>query len=238
MAETEVENILREIRERVITQQRSGQGVMTNASIGANGNNRLAEAPVAGTGNGETTADHLALISSYLTTTARSWDRLPPVVSNRSGFAASLELWCKRQLKRATRWYAWEQVNFNAAVHHALRGLLTVLSAHEYELERMRSEMAELRATQAARDAETQAALQGQIELTSSQLEVQLRSLVNEMREREEHLRAEQLVCFKQLSLETREATTLGDRSRGNTETRLIELQRRLDRLEQEKSDG
>jgi hypothetical protein len=238
MAETEVENILREIRERVITQQHSGQGVILTAPISANGDDRLRDAPLAGMGNRETTADHLALINSYLTTTARSWDRLPPVVSNRSGFVASLELWCKRQLKRATRWYAWEQVNFNAAVHQALRDLLTVLSAHEYELEKMRSEMVELRATQAARDAETQAALQGQIELTSSQLEVQLRSLVNELREREEHLRAEQRVCFKQLSLETREAATLGDRSLRKTDTRVTELQRRLDRLEQEKSDA
>ena len=43
-------------------------------------------------------ADNLALINSYLTTTGRAWDRLPPLVSNRSGLSARIELWLKRNL--------------------------------------------------------------------------------------------------------------------------------------------
>jgi len=253
MAETEVEDILREIRERVITQQRSAQDVTNAAAVGANGDSRLAEAATAGTGNRETNAKNLALINSYLTTTERAWDRLPPVVSNRSGFIASLELWCKGQLKRATRWYAWEQVNFNAAVHQALRDLLPVLAAYEHELEKLRvataaahdarqieaeqqqGELAELRAELTARRAETRAALQAQSELTSTQtaqVAVQLRALLNELHERDELLRGEQRVCFKQLSLEMSEAATLEDRSRRKTETLLAELQRRVDEIE------
>lgn len=217
MAETEVEDILREIRERVITQQRSAPDVTTAASlagnlaanIAANGDSRLAQAATAGTGNRETTSQSLALINSYLTTTERAWDRLPPVTSNRSGLVASVELWWKRQMKRATRWYAWEQVNFNAAVHQALRDLLPVLAAHEHELEKLRAE------TAASREAliegeRQQSELQGQIE----------------------ELREEQRVCFKQISLETSEAATLEDRSRRKTETLLAELQRRVDEIE------
>ncbi|MDQ1640015.1 MAG: hypothetical protein QOF62_3354 [Pyrinomonadaceae bacterium] len=274
MAETEVASILREIRERVITQQRSAQDVTTAANIAANGDSRVAESPIAASGNRESTAKNLALINSYLTTTARAWDRLPPVVSNRSGFVATLELWCKRQMKRATRWYAWEQVNFNAAVHHALRDLLPVLAAYEYELEKLRAEttaahdaqrieleqnqnalaglraelaalgaelaalsaeLAALRAEQAHRRAETVATLQAQSDLTRAQnagVEAQLRDLIDELRARDEILRAEQRVCFKQLSLQTGEAATLEDRARRKNETLLGELQRRIDEIE------
>ena len=95
---------------------------MTNGGNGA----RDAEALQQTNDDNETlTAENLSLIESYLTTTARAWDRLPPLVSNRSGLIARVELWLKRQLKRATHWYTWEQVNFNAAVHHALRDLRT-----------------------------------------------------------------------------------------------------------------
>jgi len=200
MAETEVEDILRQIRERVIAQQRSAAAVTTAAPLAANasanGDSRRAEAATAGTSNRETTAQTLALISSYLTTTERAWDRLPPVISNRSGFGASVELWCKRQMKRATRWYAWEQVNFNAAVHQALRDLLPVLAVQQHELAAFRAE------------------------------------LCAELRERDELLREEQRVCFKQVALEASEAATLEDRSRRRTETLLAELQRRLEEIE------
>jgi murein L,D-transpeptidase YcbB/YkuD len=270
MVETEVETILREIRERVITQQRSAQDVTTAAPIAANGNSRVAETPSAASGNRESTSKNLALINSYLTTTARAWDRLPPVVSNRSGFLATLELWWKRQMKRATRWYAWEQVNFNAAVHHALRDLLPVLAAYEDELEKLRAEtsaahnaqwieleqyqnaqaglraeLGALRAELAAsrgelgqQRAETLATLQAQSDLTSAQtagVEAQLNDLIDELRARDEILRAEQRVCFKQLSLQTGEAATLEDRARRKTETLLGELQRRVDEIEKTK---
>ncbi len=245
MAGTEVEEILREIRERVITQQRAAPNVTRAAPVGANGDSRIAESGIVGTNNPESTSKNLALINSYLTTTERAWDRLPPVVSNRSGFVASVELWCKRQIKRATRWYAWEQVNFNAAVHQALRDLLPVLAAYENELEKLRAEtnairevqqerqreLAELRAELAARYAETQAALRLS-STQNAQVATQLSALIRELRERDELLREEQRVCFKQVSLETSEAATLEDRSRRKTETLLAELQRRLNEIE------
>jgi len=247
MAETEVESILREIRERVVTHE-----LAAATTPAANGDKQLDVTPALSPGKRLTT-ENLTLISSYLTTTARAWDRLPPLVSNRSGFMARLELWCKRVLKRATRWYAWEQVNFNAAVHHALSDLLPVLAAYEQELTRLRAEhsaaaeaqriendqyqsqLENLRAELAARRAEIGVALQRQNDLTgvqTSQVEIQLRSLTNELRERDALLRAEQRVCFKQLSLETGEAATLADGARRKTEALLAELQRRIDQLE------
>lgn len=210
MAETEVENILREIRERVLSQERSGQDVAASAAVRsamANGTNGSSGQQ----GHSETVAaESLALINSYLTTTARAWDRLPPLVSNRSGLGARLELWLKRRLRAGTRWFTWEQVNFNAAVHYALRDMLPLLSTYEQELGRLRAQ-AEAR----------------QIELTALRIQV-----VRELRERDEHLHDEQRVCFKQLALETTEAAVLEDRARRQNETLLQELSRRVEQLE------
>lgn len=216
MAETDVESILREIRERV----RSREAPMSTRSAMGNG---AGDSALARSQESQTvTAETLALINSYLTTTARAWDRLPPVVSNRSGVAARLELWLKRHLKRATRWYAWEQVNFNAAVHHALLGMLQALSEHERALGKMRTEIEALEQQQAQTNAEMAAQ------------RARLSELVGEICEREERLLEEQRVCFKQLSLETSEAAVLEDRARRKTEALLEELKRRIEQLEKQ----
>ena len=60
------------------------------------------------------TASPLARLQTSLTITGRTRDQLPPVTTYRSGLPARLELWIKRQLKRVTHWYIWEQVNFNS----------------------------------------------------------------------------------------------------------------------------
>ena len=127
MAETEVESILREIRERVLSEQREGKDVGATRSAMTRGGNGAGDSLQITNNDSEPLAVNLSLIESYLTTTARAWDRLPPLVSNRSGLIARVELWLKRRLKAGTRWFTWEQVNFNAAVHHALRDLLPVL---------------------------------------------------------------------------------------------------------------
>jgi len=244
MAETEVESILREIRERVLSEQRTGKessatrSAMTNAGDGA-GNSEVLQ-QITHDDNEALTAENLLLIESYLTTTARAWDRLPPLVSNRSGFIARVELWLKRQLKRATHWYTWEQVNFNASVHHALRDLRTVLSAHEQELRRLRAQIAESKQYQAeltSQLTELLGDLAAQRDQTNTQRN-QIAAVVNELRERDAHLRDEQRVCLKQLALETSEAAVLEDRARRKAEALLKELQRRVSQLETDKSDG
>jgi chromosome segregation ATPase len=248
MIDTEVENILREIRERVRAEQQQAAPVSPNANeSGTNG----------ATASGDSTpqaTEALARIESYLTTTGRAWDRLPPVVSNRSGALARLELWIKRRLKVATRWYAWEQVNFNAAVHHALRDMLEAFSAFEQQLQRIESNTqiwAEKfeetrRELVAQRDN-----LKSQLTLLESQHEIidlhraQIESLRAEdeshariqqaqyvelnarAQDLSERLLDEQRVCLKQLSLEISEASTLFDRARRQIEARLDDIEAR-----------
>ena len=257
MAETEVESILREIRERVVAQERAGQGpaasAVTRASGGGAGNGASDSGPaqqMAQTRGPDTvTAQNLALINSYLATTARAWDRLPPLVSNRSGVGARLELWIKRHIKRATRWYAWEQVNFNAAVHHALRDMLPVLAEYERELGKLRARIDEEMTARQIETEKYQAALTAQsaeihAELKSLRLAIEaedsqrshinslIAQLVTELRERDERLQGEQRVYFKQLSLESGEAAVLEDRARRKTEALLEKLVHRIEELE------
>ena len=140
MVDDEVENILLEIRERVRAQELPTSEIATSAT--ENGDRESSITPPAAVES--STAEALARIEAHLTTTSRAWDRLPPLVSNRSGALARLELWLKGQLKRSTRWFAWEQINFNAAVHHALRDMLEAQRAaqsdYEQGLERLRAE--------------------------------------------------------------------------------------------------
>jgi len=224
MAETEVESILREIRERVLSQQRTGsessatRSAMTNRGNGAGDSE--ARQQITNDNNETLSAENLSLIESHLTTTARAWDRVPPLVSNRSGSIARVELWLKRQLKRATHWFTWEQVNFNAAVHQSLRELLPVIAAHERELKALRAQFAA---------AETKLS---ELEAVSGRTETRVEGLVNELSERDAHLRDEQRVCFKQLALETSEEAVLEDRARRRAEALLEELQRRVGELE------
>ena len=137
MVDEEVESILREMRERVLSRP---PVTAFNVDPSATGNGIGDGTATKGLESGAATTE-VALIGSYLTTTARAWDRLPPLISNRSGTLARLELWVKRRLKTATRWFTWEQVNFNAAVHHALRDTLEALSDYGRVLETLRAEI-------------------------------------------------------------------------------------------------
>jgi len=245
MAETEVEIILREIRERVLSQQRSGQEVVAAAAArsasanAANGSNGAGDSGIARMGDSETVAaENLALINSYLTTTGRAWDRLPPLVSNRSGLAARLELWLKRRLRAGARWFTWEQVNFNAAVHHALRDMLQVLSVYEQELARLRARVdadAELLEQHQAELTTQGAQIRAEFEVYKMHVGARLAALTRELSERDERLQEEQRVCFKQLALETSEAAVLEDRARRKTEALLEETKRRIEQLEARK---
>lgn len=249
MAETDVETILREIRERVLLEQRSGQMPELPAGEVSNGNRTNSALIVSAEASHNAAAEKLALLNSYLVTLSRAWDRLPPVVSNRSGLSARIELWIKRHLKRATRWYSWEQINFNATVHHSIRDILQVLTTYQQEFERLQSQhAAERQADSASHQAlrfelETQRQtveaqrhtieMQGRtIEARSSEMKQRTTELLNETRERLQHIQEEQRVAFKQLSLENSEAAVLEDRARRKTETLLEELKLRVEQME------
>ena len=155
MIDEEVEIVLREIRERVHSTpppRDTTPDVVPSTQEGRNDHELIAPDEAS-----ENIRQALARLNSYLTTTARAWDRLPPVNSSRSGFLARFELSVKSRLKSLTRWFTWEQVNFNAAVHHALRDVLEALSEsqrsfetlraqHFAELEKYHAEYEELRA--------------------------------------------------------------------------------------------
>jgi len=248
MADTEVENILREIRERVYAEEEAAAAVRAGSSNGA---------PVALENGALPEAGSLPRLDSYLTTTARAWDRLPPVVSNRSGTTARLELWLKRYFKRATRWYAWEQVNFNAAVHHALGEMAQLLAANEKTIASLReqlnaekaarqselqqqtsavsawrSELSEQLATQQRLIAERHQSMDAAINTRTVEVNSRLSEIVNELRESIARLQDELRVSYKQLSLEKSEAAVLEDRARRKTEALLEELERRVRELE------
>lgn len=148
MVDEEVEIVLREIRERVVSQPPAETAAVRSAPAPGNGDGKT---PITLNDSFVThNSESLARLNAHLTTTARAWDRLPPVFSNRSGFAARLELWIKARLKVFSRWFTWEQVNFNAAVHHALGETLQTLSNQEAAIAALRaqaeSERAEHRA--------------------------------------------------------------------------------------------
>lgn len=153
MSDLEVEDTLREIRERVLAE---------SARAGAE-SQPLARVPEAATPAGNGAAlnvthtngrEALARLQANLATTERAWSRLPPLLSNRRGWTARLELWMKRHIKRATHWFTWEQINFNSAVHHALGDVhdalgdvRETLAAHGHALAQARSDIASLHAS-------------------------------------------------------------------------------------------
>lgn len=141
MVDIDVENTLREIRERVRA---------TTLATPPPAPSNDAPAPAAATETAphpasvatEIAAGSLSRLEANLITTERTWSRLPPLLSNRRGWVARLELWLKRLIKRATHWYTWEQVNFNASAHAALRETLAALSAYEQRLGQVQVEFA------------------------------------------------------------------------------------------------
>ena len=138
-------------------------------------------------------------LRSALEVTESTRDRLPPLTTYRSGLLARLELWIKRQLKRGTHWYMYEQINFNSAVHASLLDVLNVLSKYEQQIASIDSQMA--------------------------QLEARLNELSTAQQDRIGLLTDEQRVCFKQLSLQVNELSVEADRTKRSLQRRLEELE-------------
>src|SRR5947209_3724940 len=261
MVDQEVENTLREIRVRVIAESAQASAVARHSSSAAQDSASVTDA--SGVGSSDEARDGagveaLARLQANLSTTERAWSRLPPVLSYRRGLAARVELWLKRQFKRAAHWFTWEQVNFNSAAHQALSDARDVLAAHEQALSALRDALWHQQAeaeSNAARVSELQARLAG-AEARSNESLAQLASGVEQLRaeqraldagqrtqiqtraaelrsetcERIEHLLEEQRVCFKQLSLEAAEAAVMHDRARRQIEARIEALEQSRER--------
>jgi chromosome segregation ATPase len=127
----DVETILNQIRERVVSEENArlpGTAVSTMASSN-------------GSAPGSNQDEALARLSEQLTVTGRAWNRLPPIFSNRRGTLARIELWMKNACRPLTRWFTWEQVNFNRAVHDALSDVTKILMTEAQELAALRAQL-------------------------------------------------------------------------------------------------
>lgn len=240
MVDHEVENALRELRERV----RAEAGALSTATV--------ASAPRMSGDEEQVFNATLARIEAQLAVIARAHQRLPPLMSNRRGLSARVELRVKKLIKRATHWFTWEQVNFNTAVHLALRDALAALAvqrrelselrdAHEQSLAELKRELGDareshsrLRESHERAHAETLGEIAA-IRSASQQANLSFDSVLdetksalrNEMSESIERLLEEQRVCYRQLSLEASETAVMHDRARRGIEARLATLEKR-----------
>lgn len=179
-----------------------------------------------GSANGD-----LDRLRAGVVTARRAQDRLPPVTTYRRGFVARLELWVKRKLKTATRWFTWEQANFNAATVTSLESTARLLAQLETGLSDLRSsihsrELAEPDASIAAIDARL-----AKLESGVQSLLTEIQSERTEQTRRIDLLIEEQRVCFRQLALEVSETAIVSDRAKRNLEMQLAELSQRLDEM-------
>lgn len=235
MADTEVENVLREIRERVRAEAEAS-ALPSHVASAANGHGE-AHAPRA---SGESASGALARLEANLSTTERTWSRLPPLLSNRTGWLARFELWLKRLIKRALHWFTWEQVNFNSATHHALRDAAAALAAQDQRLSQHDKQLAEARAETETLRTELAALRRADSELRSllesqlpAALEARLQSEVAHFHEAlaaaVAQLRAEEQSLADNLVQLRDEQRARADSADAAREERVAELRRELD---------
>jgi hypothetical protein len=209
---TKVDDLVRQIRTEA-----SAQGAGSPDKLGSLGST-----------NGD-----LDRLRAGVVTARRAQDRLPPVTTYRRGFIARLELWVKRKLRNATRWFTWEQANFNAATVTSLESTAKLLAQLEAGLSDLRSsiqgrEFAEPDGSMSAVDARL-----GKLESTVQSLLTEIRWERTEQTRRIDLLIEEQRICFRQLALEISETATVSDRAKRSLEMQLAELSRRVDEANQ-----
>ena len=209
---TKVDDLVRQIRTEA-----SAQGAGSPEKSGS-----------LGSANGDLDRLHAGVVNAR-----RAQDQLPPVTTYRRGFVARLELWVKGKLKNATRWFTWEQANFNAAT-------VTSLESTERLLAQLEAGLSDLRAGIHGRAYTESDGARADVEARLAKLENSVQSLLKEIQgERAEQTRRidslieEQRVCFRQLALEISETAVVSDRARRNLEMQLTELSRRLDETDQ-----
>src|SRR2546422_62512 len=197
----EVESILNEIRERVRTEEKEREAAVAVATQNGN-DSKIAISPTAPA----IATESLARLEAHLTTTSRAWDRLPPLFSNRSGIAARCELWIKARMKSLSRWFTWEQINFNSAAHHGLSDALEALRGHEEHLIRMQEELNQ-----------TKEALRSESNQTREALGQTTEALRAESRQTTEALRVESRQTTETLQTELAHTTELLREERNQT---------------------
>ena len=130
----DVEGILNQIRERVVSENTvRPHETRLSTSVHSNGSAALTNHD-----------DALQRLRTHLAIASRAADRLPPVFSNRQGARARFELWIKSKTKPLTRWFTWEQINFNRAINDALIDLVEILRSETQELAALRGQQSQL----------------------------------------------------------------------------------------------
>jgi hypothetical protein len=211
MVDQEVVDILAEIRDKVRASKGAGRGAIALTSSHPLDNQQQAET------NG----------FAGLTVLNRAWDRLPPIVTKRTGPLGRLDLWLKGLLKRALRWLTWEQVNFNSATHQTFIEVIDALQQQNASMSRIQDLLHEVH-----HNLERQLASKSDLSAHQSleqrfvELVNEYHSLVAEFRDRDERLFDEQRISLKQFSLELSESHVLQDRSRRELETRIAKLEK------------
>lgn len=209
---TKVDDLVRQIRTEA-----SAQGAGSPDKSGA-----------LGSANGDLERLHAGVVNAR-----RAQNQLPPVTTYRQGFVARLELWVKGKLKNATRWFTWEQANFNAATVTSLESTQRLLAQLEAGLSDLRSRI------HGHAFADHDGSITD-VEARLAKLESSVQAVLKEIQtERAEQTRRidllieEQRVCFRQLALEISETAVVSDRAKRNLEMQLAELSRRLDETDQ-----
>ena len=251
MADVEVEDTLREIRERVLAASEARAAVRAYAPVDAPAGDAFGAPNDARARDAD---EALARMGANISTTGRAWSRLPPVLTYRRGAPARVELWLKRLIKRAAHWFTWEQVNFNSAAHHALADARDALEAQRRTLEAqgraleaLREEVSRLRAEIESDDSELNlrvsemgarvssvesrfeselAGLRGALASAVGEQRARSDELSNELRDRTDAVLEEQRVCFRQLSLEAGELAVAHDRARRQLDSRIEALEK------------
>jgi hypothetical protein len=219
MAQVKVEDLVRNIRER----DREGTAAKPDFRSSTAGYS----------------AKTFARLRSSVATANRTRDQLPPLTTYRSGLSARIELWIKRQLKRATHWYTWQQVTFNSAVNDALNQTLTALSAFEQNLATIQSEL-EVNAVSTANLELRLTEFEASFESIETRLTKIVGDRLEEMQVEEQKgialLLDEQRACFKQLKLEISETGVVADRAKRSLQLRLDELNSRIEEIRSDKN--
>jgi hypothetical protein len=169
-------------------------------------------------------AAELDRLRANLVIARRAQDQLPPVTSYRHGPVAQIELWLKRGLKRITRWFTWEQANFNAATYESFHATLAMLARLEQNISDL-CDRIEGNSANCAGNADIKERL--------ANIEQKLQTIISDSELRSlGSLRDEQRVYFKQLGLQTIEAAVIAERTKRNFQMQLDGLARRLDELQ------
>jgi ribosomal protein L16 Arg81 hydroxylase len=128
------------------------------------------------------------------------------------------------------QWPAERQLQFNREAVELLRLLNDNAAQQNARIDALQQQIATALAAYERFDQRLQE-LQTRIEQSDSVTRDQHQQLLNECRERIQHVLDEQRVCVRQLSLQSSEQAVLADRARRATELRLDEFAQRVEQL-------